>query len=198
MSGNGIFGQAVPGSPKWSCASRLTPMASDPYGRDGYEDRADDIYPRTRPLDQAGEERGQQQSSFGGTTYPGHDYWATTGRPDAPDQRAYDGGWTRAEEPDAYGRPRSTRDGAGRAGQPQQVPQRPQVPQWPQRPQGAPMPPGPQRPQGAPVPPVPPGPQAYDRGADRGDWNRGSRAWEDPYGAGRDTRPDRGEPPLVR
>jgi signal peptidase I len=138
-------------------------MASDPYGRDGYDDRAEDIRPRTRPLDQAGEERGQQQAPFGGTSYPGHDYWATTGRPDAQDQRAYDGGWTRGDERDGNGRAPSARDAYGRAGHP---------------------------------------PEAYERGAgrgeDRGDWNRGSRAWEDPYGQRRGTRWDRDEPPIVR
>ncbi|GGM20400.1 hypothetical protein GCM10007977_022010 [Dactylosporangium sucinum] len=69
-------------------------MASDPYARDGYDDRGDDSSPRQRPLDQEGGQRGQ--FGFGGVSYPGHDYWATTGRPEsAPDQRSYDGSWNR-------------------------------------------------------------------------------------------------------
>jgi signal peptidase I len=143
-------------------------MASDPYGRDGYDDRADDPHPRNRHLDQAGEQRGQQQP-FGGVSYPGHDYWATTGRPDEVEaQRAYDGGWTR-DERDAYGR----RDvGPGRD---------------PGTGRGA-----------APGRDIVPGRGGYPRDDEsRGDWNRPSRAWDDPYGSRRG-RWDRDEPPMVR
>jgi signal peptidase I len=166
-------------------------MASDPYGRDGYDDRADDQHPRNRPLDQAGDDRGQQQP-FGGVSYPGHDYWATTGRPDAEEApRAYDGGWSGSDR-DAYGRrdvPLS-RDIA---------PPNREIP-----PPGREIVPGGRD--------VVPGGDAWGRGGqgreqtgqdawgrepDRGDWNRGSRAWDDPYGSRRGQW-DRDEPPMVR
>ncbi|GAA0721858.1 hypothetical protein GCM10010199_28710 [Dactylosporangium roseum] len=72
-------------------------MASDPYGRDGYDDRDDDIHPRQRPLEQEGGERGQR--GFGGVQYPGHDYWGTGGQQaEGRDQRLYDGGWSRDDD----------------------------------------------------------------------------------------------------
>lgn len=129
-------------------------MASD-YGRDGYDDRGDDIQPRRRPLDQEGGERGQP--GFGGNTYPDHDYW---GQP-------ADGGGRHESQPtfDAWGR------AAGGDGRETRAAHR-----------------------------------GDERDDERGDWNRPSRSWDDPYGdRGRDPgrdgvrgRWDRDEPPVVR
>ncbi len=96
-------------------------MASD-YGRDGYDDRGDDIPPRRRPLDQEGGERGQL--SFGGNTYPDHDYWGQPsggrhesqpasdawGRGDARAAHRGDGRWADPYGGRALGRGRWDRD----------------------------------------------------------------------------------------
>ncbi|GAA3457451.1 hypothetical protein GCM10018962_92850 [Dactylosporangium matsuzakiense] len=168
-------------------------MASDPYGRDGYDDRADDQHPRDRRLDQAGESRGQQQP-FGGVSYPGHDYWSTTGRPDAEEvQRVYDGGWQGGDDHDAYGRrdvaPAPGRDvvpGGGR----DVVPGRPPDPRS-DRGRGDQGPAGQANGWGREPE------RGWSRGDDPGDWQRGRRDWDDPYGSRRGQW-GRDEPPMVR
>lgn len=172
-------------------------MASDPYGRDGYDDRADDQYPHDRRLDQADGRRGQPPQPFGGVSYPGHDYWSTQGRPDAEEgPRAYDGGWSR-DDRNASGRGEAPPGRDVVPGRRDVVPGRDPAPgrggyqrddewgatgtgrgDWGREPERG-------------------WSRDSDRGGSRDDWNR-ERSWDDdPYGSRRGQW-DRDEPPMVR